>query len=463
MQSLQKKARMVHWNVSHMIYMIGVYEILSQAVISSGLWEHFVSGKIRLLILAVGIGCMLVYYIARSIQVEFSFYDILWILFLVMVLERNYALQASNYFRFLNYFSALLIAFWLKNSDEWIPPALRLFFWVYMVYAIATIVLYFNPGLYLNHVVKWFPNTQGRLIRWYNQGCMAGITEHYSTNGMLLAMGMLVYACNLLNPSGKKWMSLGAFGVTAIAMLLTGKRGPLLAVAFTLLLFYSLYHASDKNFAKKLLKFFGVLLGIGMLLLVLYRFVPALATFVTRFQETMSQGDVTMNRTSFWNLAWAQFKQHPLFGIGWFQFNRVSMEQLGIEAFAHNIYLEILCENGVIGTCIVLGFFLCNAIFAIRTFVKIRTGKICCTKNVQYRIAFAVCMQVFFLFYGMTGNPLYDQITNIPYFLSCALCYYYRDLLYKNTRRREFQKRMAQQRISGMNVSAGKGGLDAHI
>ena len=30
------------------------------------------------------------------------------------------------------------------------------------------------------------------------------------------------------------------------------------------------------------------------------------------------------------------------------------------------------------------------------------------------------CIQVFFLLYGITGNPIYDKEMFIPYFVACA-------------------------------------------
>ena len=34
---------------------------------------------------------------------------------------------------------------------------------------------------------------------------------------------------------------------------------------------------------------------------------------------------------------------------------------------------------------------------------------------------FSLAMQIFFLLYGFTGNPLYDREMFVPYFIACAI------------------------------------------
>ena len=36
-------------------------------------------------------------------------------------------------------------------------------------------------------------------------------------------------------------------------------------------------------------------------------------------------------------------------------------------------------------------------------------------------MVFSVSMQVFFLLYGFTGNPLYDKEMYFPYYIACAV------------------------------------------
>ena len=66
----------------------------------------------------------------------------------------------------------------------------------------------------------------------------------------------------------------------------------------------------------------------------------------------------------------------------------------------HNVYLQILFDHGLIGLALYGSFFIIN----IRNAIK-------------KRYFFSMCLQIVFLVYCITGNPLYDYYFFIPYLL----------------------------------------------
>lgn len=50
-------------------------------------------------------------------------------------------------------------------------------------------------------------------------------------------------------------------------------------------------------------------------------------------------------------------------------------------------------------------------------------------------INFSLAMQILFLLYGFTGNPLYDREMFVPYFIACAI-----SVNYANNRERMIMK-----------------------
>ena len=68
-------------------------------------------------------------------------------------------------------------------------------------------------------------------------------------------------------------------------------------------------------------------------------------------------------RWSLWGLAIAVFRAHPIFGAGIFQYN-AAFRELGLKpardaitiSHPHNIYLDLLCSHGVVGTALGLAF-----------------------------------------------------------------------------------------------------------
>lgn len=86
----------------------------------------------------------------------------------------------------------LTICFYSIRNGKWIPYFFRFIIIAYVIYALFTIFLYFNRNLYVNYVVDLFPASKNRLLIWYENGCMAGLTDHYSTNAMFLAVGLMI-------------------------------------------------------------------------------------------------------------------------------------------------------------------------------------------------------------------------------------------------------------------------------
>ena len=42
--------------------------------------------------------------------------------------------------------------------------------------------------------------------------------------------------------------------------------------------------------------------------------------------------------------------------------------------------------------------------------------------NIDYFLMyFSLAMQIFFIFYGLSGNHLYDREMFVPYFIACAI------------------------------------------
>jgi O-antigen ligase len=62
------------------------------------------------------------------------------------------------------------------------------------------------------------------------------------------------------------------------------------------------------------------------------------------------------DRLQFWRSAWETFEEHPLFGIGAGGWGMVWNKQ-DYRDFPHNIFLEILCEEGLIGGFLFALFF----------------------------------------------------------------------------------------------------------
>lgn len=141
---------------------------------------------------------------------------------------------------------------------------------------------------------------------------------------------------------------------------------------------------------------------------------PALATVVFRFIDTAETGDMSVGRVDVWLKAFSMFGKHSLVGIGWGQY----VNQGGWFWNIHNIYIQLLVETGIIGFIIYCGWFLFHLVRTWSMYSKMRVNPEDYT-NIDYCLMnFSLAMQIFFILYGFTGNPLYDREMFVPYFIA---------------------------------------------
>ncbi len=447
MQLLQKGKFVINFNWRKWLFWLGMFCLFLPALTSAELLKRVLNLRMRDLLSLVCIMCMLICNIKKGQRISLRLFDFLLIGITFFILHNNYYVSLGNTSAAMRYLALFLTVFFLQKRDNWIQPLLNALSIVYIIYAFFTIWCYLDRDFYMSRIVPMFPDMSRRLIEWYNAGCMAGIVEHYSINGILLANGILVHAAGILNPQEHKILNRCALLMCSVAMLLTGKRGPLIFVAFAIFVLYFLYQSNQKNIIKKILQVIGVLIVLVVAVIALYQTVPQLATFVSRFQETASAGDVTLGRSAYWNLALEMFSSNTVLGSGWYRFAEFTIYRLGFTTHAHNIYVQLLAETGVVGTLLFLAWFGSILTISIRFFVKARRGIVVCGKEHVYHMAFSIAMQIFFVTYGLTGNPIYDELTYVPYFISCAIALYYHNRL------RESQKKIVFIQKNGLNVS----------
>lgn len=98
---------------------------------------------------------------------------------------------------------------------------------------------------------------QSTILNQYHNAGIPGLTKHYSTNGMLLAVGTMIFGSYALTEKRRSDYLL--FLISVAALLLSGKRAH---TVFGLTALYLCYFAYNSNAKKsRLVKGIGVLLG----------------------------------------------------------------------------------------------------------------------------------------------------------------------------------------------------------
>lgn len=251
-----------------------------------------------------------------------------------------------------------------------------------------------NPGCTAAHVIAGMLVLFPRLIEW--KGTL--------TKRLLLVLAMLFLF---------------------VTLLLTGKRGPVLFLLIVLTVQYLLLLPKEKRKTMALIGGIGIVAV--LLLCVLFqaplRKIPAIDRLFETAIGLFTGQNISNNRTPLYSLAWTLFCRHPIFGVGWSMFRTHTPGNVTLynELDVHNIYLQLLCENGIFGTLIILSAF---AVFVFVTFKAVRRCAVSAdTDNKKWLspLLFSLGYQLYVLIYGLTENPIYDHNYVILYFLGLAI------------------------------------------
>ena len=344
----------------------------------------------------------------------------LWVIFfLYIMVDRGPLLSGSDSGWVANFFC--IFAYLLLNAKK--NPEIVLFFIktlvvVDLVNALATIIFWIIPSLYPIYE-NIFLSDQLRIV---GKGYRSALTSHYSTNGMLISVGLLAsYA--LLSSKERKYKII--FFIDFFALILTTKRAHLIFSAVAIM---AVFWFSNHNKISKKMKYVILIILIVVIWYIAAQFIPDLWKTIERFDTA----DNT-NRLAYWNLCFQMFKKSPLIGNGWESFTTLLYTTpLGDNKAiwgnttqnAHNVYFQVLAEQGIIGEILFLisiaGTYLYSLMKLMHTCqIKVRNKQqdvnlIC--------LRFTLAMQTFFILYCLTGNPLYDRYINIPLFMSFGIC-----------------------------------------
>ena len=150
-----------------------------------------------------------------------------------------------------------------------------------------------------------------------------------------------------------------------MAIVCVGRKGEVVAVVATFIVLI-LVSGTPKQRKRNFLVIASVcaVIFIGFVLLLPFlRNVDFLVRYVHMIEKMLNGQDITSGRLDLYKWAWELFLQNPLFGIGWGQFaNYIPYDWYmlhsggGIQVVrdVHCIYLQFLCESGIVGTIFIM-------------------------------------------------------------------------------------------------------------
>lgn len=341
---------------------------------------------------------------------------------LLMLIWNNYDFQNNEYFRFIGYLMVIIAYYIFKQRDAWIHIMVKAWRFVGVFYAIGTIWVFIMPSAYENIIYPLYKEIMVHdLLQFYRDGCISGITAHYTTNGIYLQLGFGVLACACFLHEKKEKIKISTyimFAMVTFALLITGKRAHLFFAIAAFVATYYVFNVQKKW--KRITKIIFAGIAAFIALFVIAQFVPEVLTPFMRLISGIEEGNLSNGRDAMQVIALAGFISSPIAGNGWdwFPYHNTLF---GGGDFAHNVYKQLLCDTGIIGTALFVSLF---AVCLFRAFTLLKNAKLERVELTKEQIMFlciAVYNQVFFLLYCTSGNPLYDTNCYLTYFCSIAI------------------------------------------
>lgn len=290
----------------------------------------------------------------------------------------------------------------LISSDKWHPYYLKTIVWICIFFLGGSVIQMINPTLLLK-INTYFLSSQQitDTLRYVNRGVLSGFTTNPGINGFTLSI-LIIYTFLSIHKAslkGAKIILSFLFIFQFYILLMTGKRGFLVFVI--IIIGYLTLQFTEKKLLALLS--FGIVIAILVLLIFNTEVGQGL------IQRTLLQDDITTGRLPGYELMWRQFLDNPIFGNGTYTTNSVLYINNG-----HNIYLQVLREHGLFGFIPFILVLISNLILTNSLMINTKD------KIVKSNMMFALGIQLLVIFWGVTGNPLYDQYPLLLYFTTLA-------------------------------------------
>ena len=290
-------------------------------------------------------------------------------------------------------FAFFTVMFWLSlTNSEFVKSFAK---WIYIVSVVVVLssILHFLAPLWFNALMSQVMREDAyEQLMWSFtvDTTFAGLAA-YTSNATFAAA--IVFGNSFLNMTNKKetpiirskLLNLVLLALSMFSIILCSKRGIFVAtiVALIVVMFY-LYRG--RNF---FLKFLGVAVLSSVVLIILYNTNEFVSAFLNRFVGD----DIMTGRDTIYETLMADFgESNFLIGRG-----TAATYELAEEG-AHNIYIQILYDHGILLSLPYYILLLYNYYLAFKN-----------------KCPLSIFVQTMFLVYGLSGNPLYSNMFMMIY------------------------------------------------
>lgn len=349
-------------------------------------------------------GMLLVKLYADRGELAIDRISVLWMI--MMIVCGVNSIRNSYYQDFVMFLlSVLVIMLFNDISTDSLFSLFPLLIGVAAFFTVGELWQYFFTDAYYRYLFPHFGEFYQRAIRrqFYFHKMCTGFTSQTVVSAEFIIIGICAAYCMLPFVDRKRKFHMLLLEIFFIAgVLLTGKRSSPLLVIIAYFFVETRSTVPSKRFRRVAnIVLVAAAVSIAAYFIIMPRFAGSRNSIV-RFLEYYQndEADVTNGRMTIYKISFDAFKAVPAFGRGWGWVKKNTNY-----AGAHNIYLQLLCECGIIGS---IPFFVgfSAALISVLNHMK---------KMVPYGntvimaiLKFSLFTQIFILVYGLVGNPIYD-------------------------------------------------------
>lgn len=368
------------------------------------------------------IGCVILFFSTKWTLVIDREPTLFWYIAAVMIalsLAKN-PFDINTFADFVTFVACVFMCSMSGNDCNNFDRCFRVIKVLAIYYAVTVWIQLLFPSIYDFYLNLMPTNIQSQILSQQNGFAYTGFSSNLGFTAGHITAGILLLVTVFRNKGMGYYIELFFLFIT---LLLTGKRS---TFVFLLVAIIAIYFVSSVG-VKKISRIAIIASAALIMLAGLFIFqsqlsnVPVLNRLIETINGIRQGEDISSNRTGIYLYAYSLFKENPIWGIGWGHFRSMTLGNITwvntVEV--HNIYLQLLCETGIVGFSIIMFPIV---VYLIHAYKAVRY-EIVKKQMQQWRVLlqFAFSYQVFFLLYGIVENALYDYNFLIMYFLSCAI------------------------------------------
>lgn len=368
---------------------------------------------------------LFILFLIQKNDIKIHVIDLVFLLFsiyLILHLSVNFTFEGFIQISIIT-FSYLAGMYFRNSSIKIYQYPFKMVKYISFFLSISVLFSYLFPELFLNiYSMIFHEEIINKVKNQMDMGYYTGLTNEVGFTAGLICLGIASTFITFIVTNKVNKIDLFIFITNIFGLLMTQKRGHLLFLILALIIIYMLYSKNIEVILKNLMK-----ISISLILLVPFSIFIYLYTnlgyslfnrFVDSYYTFLEGEDITSNRIYLYQHALSIAKENPLVGIGWGNFSETVVGTVTIrtEMMTHNIYLQMLAEIGIVGILIFL--VLATLLLSMSITLILRIKKSSIETFIVMNILF---VQLLFLLYGLTGNPLYDLVYSSIFFFMSSL------------------------------------------